>query len=139
MKTILKKYRLLYSMHTMQLQYGGMSVFYVRTSWVHQYVCTVYIWDVPGSYFMWNQTLVGSTLSDGCQHYYFEQSELLTCIYLNNPAATKVARTGRVKYKHVLNRWHGKKSLRTCCKTKMYHINTPSPEGRSRVLKRLYK
>ena len=40
-------------------------------------------------------------------------------LYVTHLAVTKV--TCNVKYKHVLNRWHDKKSLGTSCITKMYH------------------
>ena len=42
-------------------------------------------------------------------------------LYLTHPAVTKVPVTRSVKYKHAPNRWHGKKSLGACCKTKIYH------------------
>ena len=42
-----------------------------------------------------------------------------TTTKLTHPAVTKVKRS--VGYKYVLNRWHVKTSLGTCCNTKMYH------------------
>ena len=40
-------------------------------------------------------------------------------LYIIHPAVSKVRRS--VKYLHASNRWHGKKSLKTCRNTKMYH------------------